>query len=76
MVFFLFLECSSWFLDVPGTEVVDAHDGSWRCCFTVWLYLAAKPSDVGVDVDGLACPLQPSNEGTGPPTRRRLVPSL
>jgi hypothetical protein len=22
-----------------------------------WLYLAAKPSHVGVDVDGLACPL-------------------
>jgi hypothetical protein len=23
----------------------------------VWLHLAAKPSHVGVDVDGLACPL-------------------
>jgi hypothetical protein len=23
----------------------------------VWLYLAAKPSHVGVNVDGLACPL-------------------
>jgi hypothetical protein len=22
-----------------------------------WLYLAAKPSHVGVDVDGLACPM-------------------
>jgi hypothetical protein len=22
-----------------------------------WFYLAAKPSHVGVDVDGLACPL-------------------
>jgi hypothetical protein len=28
---------------------------SWR-----WLYLAAKPSHMEVDVDGLACPLAPS----------------
>jgi hypothetical protein len=35
----------------------NAQDSSWRCCFTVWLYLAAKPSHMGVDVDRLACPL-------------------
>jgi hypothetical protein len=29
------------------------HD-SWRDSFTMWLYLTAKPSHVGVDVDGLA----------------------
>jgi hypothetical protein len=32
-----------------------AQDGSWSCrCFT-WPFLAAKPSHVGADVDGLAC---------------------
>jgi hypothetical protein len=50
-----------------------------------WLYLAAKSSHVGVDVDGLAYPapsygLQPSDEGIGPPaatsflTRRYVLP--
>ena len=34
--------------------MVDVQDDSWRGCFTVWLYLAAKPSHLGVDVDGLA----------------------
>jgi hypothetical protein len=43
---------SSWF---PGAEVAGVQDGSWsRHCFA-WLYLAAKPSHMGADVDGLAC---------------------
>jgi hypothetical protein len=37
--------------------VDDARDGSWRRCFTVLLYLAAKPRHMVVDVDGLAYPL-------------------
>jgi hypothetical protein len=49
-------EDSSWFLGILGAEVDDARDGSWRRCFMVWLYLATKPSHVGVDVDGLGCP--------------------
>jgi hypothetical protein len=44
-------------LSVLGAEVNDARDGSWRRCFVEWLYLAAKPAHVGVDVDGLAYPL-------------------
>jgi hypothetical protein len=47
-------ERSSFF---PGAEVDGAWDGSWRRrCFTR-LYLAAKASHVGIDVDGLAYPL-------------------
>jgi hypothetical protein len=43
---------SSW---LPDAEMASAWDDSWsHHCFT-WLYLAAKPSHVGVDVDGLAC---------------------
>jgi hypothetical protein len=57
MGFFLAPGCSSWFPGVLGTEVDDAWDGSWRCCFTAWLYLATKPSHVGVDADRLAYPL-------------------
>jgi hypothetical protein len=45
---------SSWF---QGTAVDDAHDSTWRRCCFARLYLAAKPSHIGVDVDGLACPL-------------------
>jgi hypothetical protein len=45
---------SSWFL---GAEVDGARDSSWRHRCFVWLYLASEPSHVGVDVDGLACPL-------------------
>jgi hypothetical protein len=45
---------SSWF---PSTEVEGARDSSWRHhCFTQ-LYLAAKPSHMGDDVDWLACSL-------------------
>jgi hypothetical protein len=57
MAFFLAPGCCSWFPDVLGTEVDNVQNGSWRRSFAVWLYLAAKPSHVGVDVDGLACPL-------------------
>jgi hypothetical protein len=45
---------SSWFL---SAKVDDARDGSWRLRCFAQLYLAAKLSYVGVDVDGLACPL-------------------
>jgi hypothetical protein len=55
MAFFLAPGYSSQFLGVLGAEVNDAQDGSLRRCFTVWLYLATKPSHVGVDVDRLAC---------------------
>jgi hypothetical protein len=48
---------SSWFPGVLSAEVDDAQDGSWRHCFVALLYLANKPAHVGVDVDGLACPL-------------------
>jgi hypothetical protein len=48
---------SSWFLGVLGAEVDDVWDGSWRRCFTTLLYLAAKSTHVGVDVDRLTCPL-------------------
>jgi hypothetical protein len=48
---------SSWHPGVPDVEVDDIRDGSWICCFAVLLYLAAKPTHVGVDVDELACPL-------------------
>jgi hypothetical protein len=45
---------SSWF---PSAEVDGAPDGSWRCRCFAWSYLTAKPFHVGIDVDGLACPL-------------------
>jgi hypothetical protein len=57
MMFFLAPGCSSQFLSVLGAEVDNAQDGSWRHCFVAWLYLAAKPSHMRVDVDELACPL-------------------
>jgi hypothetical protein len=57
MAFFLAPGCSSRFLGILGAEVNDAHNGSWRRCFTAWLYLAANPSRMWVNVDGLACPL-------------------
>jgi hypothetical protein len=56
MTSYLVPGCSSVFLSVLGTEVDDAWDGSWRRCFMAWLYLAAKPSHVGVNVDRLAYP--------------------
>jgi hypothetical protein len=51
------LECSSLLLGFLDVEIDDAQDISQRGSFMVWLYLAAKPSHVGVDVDGLAYPL-------------------
>jgi hypothetical protein len=57
MTFFLAPECSSRFSGILGAKVDDARDGSWRCCFAVWLYLVAKSSHVEIDVDELACPL-------------------
>jgi hypothetical protein len=57
MAFFLAPGCSSRFPGVLGAKVDDARDGSWRCCFTAWLYLAANPSHMGTDVDGVGYPL-------------------
>jgi hypothetical protein len=57
MTFFLPPRCSFWLSGVLVTEVDCARDDSWRGAFAVWLYLVAKPSYVGVNVDGLACPL-------------------
>jgi hypothetical protein len=54
--------CSSWLPGFLGTEVGVAQYDYWRGSFTAWVYLAAKPSHVGVDVDGLAYPLP--GEGT------------
>jgi hypothetical protein len=54
---------SSWF---PSTEVHGARDGSWgHRCFT-FLYLVAKPSHVGGDVDGPAYCLWVTDWGTEP----------
>jgi hypothetical protein len=36
--------------------VEGAWDGSWSCHLAI-LYLAAKPSHMGANVDGLACSL-------------------
>jgi hypothetical protein len=47
----------SWFSGVLCAEVDDARDSCWRRCFAVLLYLAVKPAHMGVDVDGLVCPL-------------------
>jgi hypothetical protein len=57
MSFFWAPGCSSWLSGVLGTEVDDAWDDSWSGSFTMWLYLTAKLSHVGVNVDGLAYPL-------------------
>jgi hypothetical protein len=46
-----------------GAKVDDARDGSWRRCFARWLHLATNPSDVGVDMDGLACSRQMRGNG-------------
>jgi hypothetical protein len=49
---------SQVFFQLPGTlgvEVDVAQDDSGRGCFAKRLYMVAKPSHVGVDVDGLAC---------------------
>jgi hypothetical protein len=54
MAFFLAPGCSYQFPGILGAEEEDVQDGSWRRCFVAWVYLAAKPSHVGVDLDGLA----------------------
>jgi hypothetical protein len=53
MAFFLPPECSFWLPCVLGAEVDGSRDDSWRGHFAVWLYLAAKPSHMGVNVDEL-----------------------
>jgi hypothetical protein len=76
MALFLAPRCSSWFLGILDAEVDDARDGSWRCCFTTLLYLAAKPAHVGVDVKGIACPLH-RPMAYGHQTRgQRLLPGI
>jgi hypothetical protein len=57
MTFFLPPGCSFWLTGVLCAEVDGTQNDSWRGRFMVWLYLAAKFSHLGVDVDGLACPL-------------------
>jgi hypothetical protein len=54
MAFYWALGCSSWLCGILGAEVDDAQDDSWRGSFAVWLYLVAKPSHMGFDVDGPA----------------------
>jgi hypothetical protein len=49
--------CSSGLPGVLGTVVDDTWDDYRKDSFMMWLYLTAKPSYVGVDVDGLAYPL-------------------
>jgi hypothetical protein len=48
MALFLAPVCSFRFSGVLGTEANDAGDASWRCRFTAWVYLAAKPPHVGL----------------------------
>jgi hypothetical protein len=45
---------SSW---LPSADVDGAWDGSWGCLYITLLYLGAKSSHVGVDMDGIACHL-------------------
>jgi hypothetical protein len=45
---------SSW---LPSIDVAGARDSSWGRLHFALLYLAAKPSDVGANMDGLACHL-------------------
>jgi hypothetical protein len=40
---------------LPGADVAGVQDGCWNCLCFIWLCLAAKPSQVGYGVDGLAC---------------------
>jgi hypothetical protein len=56
MAFYWAPRCSSCLTVILGTEVDDAWDGSWRCCFVVWLYLVAKPGHVGSIWMGLPTP--------------------
>jgi hypothetical protein len=45
-------DCSSW---LSCADVAGARDGSWSCLRFTLLYLDAKPSYVGADVDDLVC---------------------
>jgi hypothetical protein len=49
--------CSSGLPGILGAEVDGTRDESWRGSFTKQLYLPTKLSHVGVNMDGLACPL-------------------
>jgi hypothetical protein len=42
---------------LPGVDAASARDGFCGCHHLALLRLVAKPSHVGVDVDGLACNL-------------------
>jgi hypothetical protein len=47
MAFFWAPGCS-WSPGVLSDEMDNAQDDSWRGCFSAWLYLATKPSHMGV----------------------------
>jgi hypothetical protein len=49
--------CSSGLPGISGAKVDDSRDESWRGSFVKWLYMSAKPSHKGIDVDGLDYPL-------------------
>jgi hypothetical protein len=49
--------CSFWLSGILVAKVDNTQDDSWRGSFTKRFYLAVKPSHVGVNADGLACPL-------------------
>jgi hypothetical protein len=73
-------ECSTLFPGILGAEVDDAGMALRDIVSLCQLYLAAKPSHVGVDVDGLACPapsygLLPSDEVSGLLIRYGLLSS-
>jgi hypothetical protein len=42
---------------LPGVDVAGDRDDIWGCHHLALLRLDAKPSHMGVDVDGLACRL-------------------
>jgi hypothetical protein len=47
---------------LPGIDVIGARDSSWDFHHLILLRMAAKPSHMGADVDGLDCHLhQPTN---------------
>jgi hypothetical protein len=53
-----------------GVDVADARDCSWASLCSALLYLNAKPSHIGVDVDRLAWYLHyPTDYGEGGGTR-------
>jgi hypothetical protein len=48
---------SSKLSGILGAEVDDVWDEPWRGSFVKRLYLPAKPSPMGIDMDGLPYPL-------------------